>query len=370
MQSSTLRLWLLKKVLSLPVPVLRSLAGGGVVYVNGRTLDAQIQFLWRTWFNRTPGRIPLSLRDQSLEAARQEWQDTAAFLGAPSGLKVKYEPIGDGATATVGGSAPVSGLLIRPARIAPDAPLLVFFHQGGGVLGGAVLSKAFCAVFAHEARCPVFIPEYRLAPTNRFPAALDDARVALDWAQANAGRLGAASGQVAVGGVLTGANLAARLCLDLKRDFKPLPVAQLLVTPLLDFGDAGIKANASLGLWPITANDIDLMTGHYAGAGTDLTDPRISPAREGLIIGQPRTFVVSAGLDPLADQAEAFVHRLMAARTRTVYRRYDTLPLGFDLFAGVVHGARAAVNDMAQTWVELLRSGQAEPEPDLVQDVA
>ena len=370
MQSSSLRLWLLKKVLSLPVAVLRSLAGGGVVYVNGRTLDAQIQFLWRTWFNTTPGRTPLSLRDKSLEAARQEWQDTAAFLGAPSSLKVKYEAIGDGATSPVASSAPMSGLLIRPARIAPDAPLLVFFHQGGGVLGGSGLSRAFGAVFAHEARCPVLIPDYRLAPANRFPAALEDAHIALEWAKAHASRLGSASGEVAVGGVLTGANLAARLCLDLKRDFKPMPVAQLLVTPLLDFADPGIKANANMGLWPITAGDLDIMISHYAGAGTDLTDPRISPAHESLIIGQPRSFVVSAGLDPLADQAEAFVHRLISARTRTVYRRYDNLPLGFDLFAGVAHEARAAVMDMAQNWVELLRSGRAEPEPDLVQDVA
>lgn len=368
MQSSTLRLWLLKKVLSLPVPVLRSLAGSGVVHVAGRTLDAQIQFLWRTWFNTTPGRVPLALSDKSLEAARQDWQDTAAFLGQPSGVKVRYETIGDGATSTVGGGAPVPGLLIRPVRIAPDAPLLVFFHQGGGVLGGAQLSRAFCSVFAHEARCPVFIPEYRLAPAHRFPAALDDARTALEWAQAHASRLGATSGEIAIGGILTGASLAARLCLDLKRDFKPLPVAQLLVTPLLDFSDAGIKAHANLGLWPMTAGDLDIMIAHYAGAGTDLTDPRISPARESLIIGQPRTFIVSAGLDPLADQAEAFVHRLLAARTRVLYRRYDTLPLGFDLFAGVVHEARAAVMDMAQNWVELLRSGHAEP--DLVQDVA
>ncbi len=147
-------------------------------------------------------------------------------------------------------------------------------------------------------------------------------------------------------------------------------MAQLLVTPLLDFSDPGIKANAGAGLWPITAADLDIMISHYAGAGTDLTDPRISPARESLIVGQPRTFVVAAGLDPLAAQAEAFVHRLIQGRTKVVYRRYDNLPLGFDLFAGVVHEARAAAMDMAHNWVDLLRANRAEPEPDLVQDVA
>lgn len=359
MRSSLLRLWLLKQVLSLPSAVLRFFSGGGVVYNEGRTLDTQVQFLWRSYF-AAEGKVPLGLTGNSLERARQEWIDTATLFGVPGQARVKVEDTMNEA---------VKGLLIRPAAISADAPLLVFFHQGGGVLGGPELSKAFCAVLATEARCPIFIPEYRLAPVNRFPAALDDAKVALEWAQANAMRFGARSGEVAIGGALIGANLAARICLDLKRDFKPLPVAQLLLTPLLDLADPSLKDGVETGLWPLTAADIATMIGHYAGAGTDLTDPRISPAQESLIIGQPRTLVVSAGLDPLAGQTEAFVKRLITARTRTVYRRYDTLPLGFDLFTGVVDAAFEATQDIARLWVELLRSGRTASE-DAEQDAA
>ena len=353
-----LRLWLLRQILSLPTAILRFFSGGGVVYRQGRTLDAQIQFLWRTWFTSAQGLVTLALTNKSLETARLEWQTTAALLGLPPHIKVKVEP----ASGDLPGSG-IGGIVIRPAVIAPDAPLLVFFHQGGGVLGGPDLSKAFCALFAHEARCPVFLPEYRLAPACRFPAAHEDARIAFDWAQLNAVRLGARSGQVAVGGATLGANLAARLCLDLKRDFKPLPVAQFLVTPLLDLSQAW---QADDGLWPITAADLEIMITHYAGAGAgaDLADSRISPALEKLIVGQPRTFIVSGGLDPLAPQAEAFARRLIAARTRVVYRRYDTLPLGFDLLTGAVAEVRAATRDMAQTWLELLRLNRPETDTE------
>ncbi|ESQ91967.1 lipase [Asticcacaulis sp. AC460] len=360
MTSPFLRLWLLRQILSLPSAVLRFFSGGGVVYVGGRTLDAQIQFLWRTWFTSAKQEVTFSLSGKSLESAREEWQQAAALLGLPAGIKVRIEPAaGD----TPGG---IGGIIIKPAVIAPDAPLLVFFHQGGGIIGGPDLSKAFCALFAHEARCPVFLPDYRLAPAHRFPAAYDDARLAWDWAQAHAVRLGSRSGEVAVGGVTLGANLAARLCLDLKRDFKPLPVAQLLVTPLLDLGDGAMKTSTE-GLWPVTADDLDQMISHYAGAGAgaDLTDPRVSPAHEKLIIGQPRTLIAAAGLDPLAPQAEAFAKRLIAARTKVVYRRYDSLPLGFDLLASVVDGVRAATRDMAQNWLELIRlNGAEETHPD------
>lgn len=359
--TSGLNTWLLKKALSLPAPVLRGLSGGGVVYSQGRTLDPQIQFVWRSLFTPPSGRTGLSLTNRSLESARQEWQDAASLFGVPDNLRIKYEQIGaDAMGSTFGGIAPISGLLIRPARISEDAPLLVFFHQGGGVLGGHDLSKAFCALLAQEARCPIFLPDYRLAPANRFPAALDDARIAFEWAQTNAFRLGARSGLVAVGGALIGANLAMRLSLNLRRDFKPMPAGQLLITPLADLSDPQIKVGAPLGLWPLTTGDLDIMISHYAGAGTNLDDPRISPALEPLINGQPKTFIVSAGLDPLAAQGETLIKRLSAARIQTLYRRYDTLPLGFDLFAAIVDDVRAATLDIAENWVDLLRSGKSD----------
>ena len=363
MRSSVLRLRLLRQVLSLPPAVLRFFAGGGVVHADSRTLEPQLQFLWRSWFGQPP---PLGLTGKSLEQARQEWLDVSALFGLPLQARVRIEEVG----AETGGvqGLPLKGVLIRPAAISADAPLLVFFHQGGGVLGGPALSKAFCALFAHEARCPVFIPEYRLAPDYRFPAAFEDARAALEWAQANAMRFGARSGDVAIGGVLTGAALATRLCLDLKREFKPLPVAQLLLTPLLDLSDPAARTATDQAAWPIGPADLDVMIGHYAGAGVDLSDARISPANEKLIVGQPRTLIASAGFDPLAPQGEAFAKRLIAARTRVVYRRYDTLPLGFDLFTGVADGATDAARDMARLWVDMLRDGREDHTDD--RDVA
>ncbi len=359
MRSSFLRLWLLRSALSLPTAVLRFLSGGGVVFRDGRTLDPQMQFLWRSWFApaESSRRMPLTLAGKSIDVVREEWRDMAALLEAPAALKVRVETVGEPGTSV--GVTPISGLLIRPSEVAADAPVLVFFPQGGGVLGGPELSRAFCSLFAAEARCPIFIPTLRLAPEARFPAALEDARIALEWSQANAFRLGAASGEVAVGGILTGAGLAARLCFDLKREFKPLPVAQLLITPLVDLSDSALSSNLYADQWPLSSGDLSALIAYYAGGGLDLADPKLSPLNEALIVGQPRTFVVSAGLDPLAAQAETFAQRLIKARTRTLYRRYDTLPLGFDLFAGVVDEAREATLDIARNWAQWLKKDAA-----------
>ncbi|MDC7677662.1 alpha/beta hydrolase [Asticcacaulis machinosus] len=354
MRASHLRRLFLKRVLSLPPAVLRFLAGGGVVHVEGRTLDAQIQFLARTYLGRQ-SQTPLSVSGISLEAAREDWCETAAHLTAPLDGRVRIEPVGQTGLGDNGHlSAPIRGLLIRPLTIAPDAPLIVFFHDGGGVLGGAELSKSFATVLATETKSPVYLPDYRLAPEHRFPAALEDAQAAYDWAVANAASLGVMTGAVAVGGQSIGASLATRLCLDLKREFKPLPVAQLLISPLLDLADDMMAASAYAKSWPVSAADIAAMIDHYGGAGIDLTAPQISPLRETVVVGQPKALIVAGGLDPIAHQAEAWTRRLMETRTKVIYRRYDTLPHGFPLFTDVVDEARSAALDIAQNWLKLL----------------
>lgn len=349
MRASGLRRLFLKRVLSLPPAVLRFFSGGSVVHVDGRTLDSQIQFLWRTYLSGSQP-TPLAINGNTLEAARLEWQEAAALMCAPLDGRVRVEPVEPSTQIT----APVSGQLIRPSTIAPDAPLIVFFHDGGGVLGGGDLSKSFATLLAAETKSPIYLPDYRLAPEHRFPAALEDAQAAYDWALAHAASLGVITGAVAVGGQSIGASLATRLCLDLKREFKPLPVAQLLISPWLDLADTAIATSPYARSWPVSAADIATLIDHYAGAGIDLTSPQVSPLREAVVVGQPKALIVAGGLDPIAHQAEQWTRRLMDGRTDVVYRRYDTLPHGFGLFTDVVESARSATLDISQNWLKLL----------------
>jgi acetyl esterase len=348
MQTQSFTTRLLRTALTLPAPVLRLLSGGAVVHAQGRTLDPEFQFLWRTGLSDRNGHPRLGVAGRPLDEARADWRDMAARFPAAPGARAQVDPVG---------SAGVSGLLIRPLHIDDDMPLMVFFHQGGGVLGGPELSRAFGGLFAHAARCPVFLPHYRLAPDHRFPAALEDAHKIADWAQTNAFTLGAPSGRVALGGALTGAGLAARLCLELKRDFKPLPAGQLLLTPLLDLGDPDLGA-ADKGSWPLNGADLAEMIADYAGGGHDLSDPRLSPGREKLLSGQPPGLIVSAGFDATAAQAEAYARRLRDAGCEVVYRRHDALPLGFDLLCGLAGSARAAILGTAELWRGLMRRGR------------
>jgi len=346
----------LKRSLSLPSATLRFLSGLGIVHVNGHTLDPQIQFLWQTGL-RASGIHLTSLSDTPVEQVREAYAKLSALILShrPKGLKIETIETGFGQVHGYDGDIPaMGGTLIRPQNSDPSLPLLVFFHQGLGLLGPCDLSLALCAQMAFTLQCPIFLPNYQLSPEHRYPAGLNDARTAYDFAVANAQKLGAVSGEVAIGGEALGANFALRICLDLKREFKPQPVAQWLISPLIDLSDAELKHSPFADVWPLTSADIDVAIKAYAGSALDLKDAGLSPLLDTSLSGLAKCLIVSGGLDPLAHQALHLVARLKKAHIGFTYRQYDDLPLGFGLLCGLSDKADEAAFDMAKEWVTLL----------------
>ncbi|MEH7583831.1 alpha/beta hydrolase, partial [Priestia megaterium] len=88
-------------------------------------------------------------------------------------------------------------------------PALVYYHGGGWVLGSLDTHDSICRSYANEANCIVVSVDYRLAPEDKFPAAVNDAYDALDWISAHASQLNINSNKIAVGGDSAGGNLAA-----------------------------------------------------------------------------------------------------------------------------------------------------------------
>lgn len=323
-------------ILSLPAPLLRLMSGGGVVYQGGRTLDPRLQFL-AAQAKKAP---PMS--SLSPEQARQG--ETAA-IGAVSG---KPEPGVTWEDITVpGGDGEVSARAYRPQNQDPEAPLMVWAHMGGGVIGTIETTHAFCTLLARIARGPVLSVDYRLAPEHRFPAGLDDVLAAYRWARDNAGRFGAPVGKVAMGGDSMGGNFTAIVCQELKRAGEPQPVLQLLVYPCTDVASQTPSMTTYGEAFPLTRDMMEWFMGHYMGPGDDPADPRLSPLREKDLSGLAPAVIATAGFDPLVDQGEAYAKRLREAGVPVAYRCYDSLAHAFVAFGGAVPAADTASREIA-----------------------
>src|SRR6202007_1994220 len=78
----------------------------------------------------------------------------------------------------------------RPA-VAGAAPLLVFFHGGGFVVGDIESHDGLCRMICRDAALHVLSVDYRLAPEHKAPAAVGDCVAAYLWPLGHAAELGA-----------------------------------------------------------------------------------------------------------------------------------------------------------------------------------
>jgi acetyl esterase len=336
MANPSVQRFMARTLLSLPSPVLRALSGGAAVYRGGRTLDPRFQFL-----AAAGARGPVLTQLTPEEARRASAQGLDPVRGQPE-PGVRIEPL------TVPGAAEaIAARSYRPDDQDPNAPVLVFAHFGGGVIGDLDTCDAFCGILAKVTRGPVLSVDYRLAPEHRFPAGLDDVMAAFLWARDNAARFGAPSGRAAIGGDSMGGNFAAAIAQDLKRRGEAQPALQLLIYPCVDVASESASMTTYAEAYPLSRALMTWFVGHYMGPEADPADPRLSPLREPDLSGLAPAVVITAGFDPLVDQGEAYAKALRAAGVHVVYRCYDALAHGFTAFTGAVPCADVACREIA-----------------------
>jgi len=264
------------------------------------------------------------------EAFRTLW--TPAITGEPSAV-ARIEDLRIPAS-----DAAIPARLYAP-RPTVQRPLLVYFHGGGYVKGGIEESDAFCRRLALACDRSVLSIAYRLAPENRFPAALDDAVAATRWAAAQGAGLGGVRGEVVVCGESAGGNLAALACLRLRSDVALAIRQQILLQPVVDF----TMSSASIAMAPteclVPREDLAWYYRTYGGGACDPRDPAVSPLFADDLAGLPRALVIAAEYDTLRDEARAYAQRLMAAGVATQHVCAEGMIHGYLQMHGLVPDA-------------------------------
>lgn len=296
---------------ALPESVQITLSGGKRIVKDGHPLAADVQLILAGEARRgaTTLTTPTELRLQQRNA-------TALAGGRP----VKVGKVRD---LEIEGAA---GRL-RARHYAPvlgeGAPLLVFLHGGGFVFGDLDTHDAPCRVLCRHGGMHVLAIDYRLAPESPFPAAVDDARAALRWAQEHAAELGADPARVGIGGDSAGANLSAVVSQLAAADGGPAPVCQMLIYPAVDRTRPYLSLDLFAEGFLLTRASIDWFHTHYTGqSGVPKTDPRIGPLHASSFAGLAPALVVTAGFDPLRDEGEAYAQKLKDAGVAVKSTRY------------------------------------------------
>lgn len=205
-------------------------------------------------------------------------------------------------------------------------PLLIYFHGGGWCVGGVATHDVVCRELANSSRCAVLSVDYRLAPEHPFPAAVDDARLAFDWAVAQADVLEVDARRIALGGDSAGGNLSIVTALAL-RGAAVQPRFLMLVYPSTEIRSERASRERYAEGFFLDRGTLQWFFERYLPA-CDSEDWRASPMRAPSLAGLPPMLVIGAEFDPLVDDCEAFAARVAAEGGEVSYHA----------FAGVVHG--------------------------------
>ncbi|MEV7005560.1 alpha/beta hydrolase [Streptosporangium sp. NPDC051022] len=253
-----------------------------------------------------------------------------------------FAPVASEEDVTVGH---LSLKVFRPEATGP-VPTVLYFHPGGFVTGSAHLMQDVARRLSHELSAVVVSVDYRLAPENPFPAAVEDASAALDWVRANVGRLGADAGRIGLAGESSGGNLAAVTALLAARSGNPVR-ALLLASPVTDFtASYPSTAENATGYFLETEDLAVIGKLYFRGDHETARDVRVSPALAGDLGGLPPTVVGVAGFDPLRDDGVVFAARLLQAGVPTTLRVYADLIHPFFGMPAVSPGADRAVTEL------------------------
>lgn len=227
----------------------------------------------------------------------------------------------------------VSGVRVRIYRGAPPpSPVAVYCHAGAFVLGNLDTDHRQCVELARRGQCAVVSVDYRLAPENPYPAAVDDAAAVLSWVSANADELGVDVSRIAVAGSSAGGALAACLAQRSADGSLPAVIFQMLHQPVLDDRATGSKMEFE-ATPAFDGPAAELMWRHYLGSTAPSADS--APARRDQLRDLPTAFITCSDIDPLRDEALDYALRLLRAGIATELH----------VFAGTCHGFDSLLPD-------------------------
>ncbi|TQF65558.1 alpha/beta hydrolase [Rhodococcus spelaei] len=243
-----------------------------------------------------------------------------------------------------------AGTVVRPTTLAgrrvervtvgaTERPTAVLYLHGGGyTLGSPATHRSLAAHLARASEAAVYVLDYRLAPENPYPAALDDA---IDAYLELLVERGYSADQVAIAGDSAGGGLslaAARALID-RHGVRPAALG--LIAPWVNPGsrDAPFERDLVINTrWSFDAADA------YLGGG-DRTDPGYAPLL-GDMAGLPPTIVHIGTSEVLYPQVVELVDKLRAAAVPVEYTEYPELWHVAHLQASLLREADAAVREL------------------------
>jgi acetyl esterase/lipase len=218
--------------------------------------------------------------------------------------------------------------------------VILYYHGGGFCLGIYPSNRDFVAGLAQRCKADIYMPDYRLAPENPYPAALEDAslvyRGLLDR--------GIKPENIVIMGDSSGGALSVSALLVLKEMGIPMPKALAYITPVFDLTGKCETFHTNREKDPFGQEDPLSIAKIYVGEN-DPSSPKLSPLF-GKLEGLPPVLIHSAEHDVFAGDAERFARTVCLAGGKAEYKEWEEMWHTFHMQAAFVPEAESALEEM------------------------
>ncbi len=271
----------------------------------------------------------------------------AVLAGLQTGQGLRFDADSEDCTISAGPTGEIALRIVRPSDSPRPLPAVVYFHGGGWVMGDRETHDRLLREIAVGAHVAVVFVDYARSPEAQYPVAIEQAYAATRWVAENGESIKVDPSRLALMGDGVGGNIVAAVTLLAKARGGPPIRFQVLLYPVTDADfDTPSYRQFAEGPW-LTREGMELFWNSYAPEVEVRSAPTVAPLRASLeqLENLPPALVITAEVDVVRDEGEAYAHKLLAAGVPVTAVRYLGAIHDFLLLNPIAHSrpTRAAI---------------------------
>jgi len=226
---------------------------------------------------------------------------------------------------------------------AADDRVILYLHGGGYVMGSINTHRAMIARIARASEAKALALNYRMAPEDPFPTAVDDATAAYRWLLAQ----GYKPGKMVISGDSAGGGLTLATLLALRDAGTPLPAAAVPISPWADLEGTGASVETRAAADPMVDKaGLLRMAQMYAG-DSDPKNPLISPIYADYK-GLPPMLIQVGDAEILLDDSTRVAERARAAGIKVELEAWPEMFHVWHVFAKILPEGQQAIDRIGE----------------------
>ena len=233
------------------------------------------------------------------------------------------------------------------AKNVNEENVILFLHGGGYNTGSPSTHRELAAHISKVSNAKVLLPDYRLAPENTFPAALEDAITSYRWLIDS----GYSSSKIAIAGDSAGGGLTLVTCISIRDSGEPIPSSLACISPWTDLEMTGESVKTHKNIDPMVTfapiqimASLQIMASNYIGSN-DPRSPLISPIYADLKDFPP--MIIQVGSDEiLLDDSMRMAERAKQAGVDLTINIYEGMWHVFHILYRLIPEAKHAVHEL------------------------